>query len=71
MKLPIWARVLGGVVGACLVAYGAYGLILRATSSRENAIIVSAILLGWAVVYLIWGRKLTAVVRRMFPADGP
>jgi hypothetical protein len=52
-RLPVWVRVLLGLVGVCMIADAGFHLARQAMTSSTNAIIVGLVLAAWAIAYFV------------------
>jgi hypothetical protein len=67
--LPLWIRIPVFLLCGASIAYAAYHLYLQAVGSETGAVIVAVALGAWLAVYLIFGRRLAALLRGTGPKN--
>lgn len=56
-RLPVWARVLIGVAGVCLLSLACIAFARQASIDAANAIVAGGLLAAWIVVYVVMRRR--------------
>lgn len=62
--MGFWTRGVVFAVSVAMLAFAGYGLWAMASASVAGLVAEGAVLAGWVAVYLIFGRRLAAQIRK-------